>query len=877
MKRFATHRQWRYPAMAALVGFAMAVPAPAGAARINSGLFQPVATFPTGSRALAVAVGDVTGDGRLDVVAITEVWSDPANDDRLVLFAQNADGTLAAPVKYPIASGFPGPTSVAIGDVDGDGRNDVVVGRRSGASDSIAVFHQNETGTLDALVAYAIDDSRHVRIGDVNGDGRLDVVGADTGLSVLLQQPDGSLGAPVQYAISDPPDVIASALALGDVNGDGRTDVLVTMGRYAASLAVLTQDADGHLGNLTTRAVAGDVAQGVAVGDVDHDGRLDAIVTYGGNGDTAHLGIFYQGSDGTLAASADVRAAYDIPRAVAAADIDADGRDDVFVLHEGWLAGGLYLRGATALQPEELYDMPWGSTTLDGLAIGDVTGDGRPDIVAANSDAGVAILRHVTGTGTPGLALLVPQNNANIYMGFPTTIQWEAGATIRSYDTQYSSDGGASFTTVSSCSGLAMDVRTCAWTPATSAQNFMGRLRVIGRNASGQQVASSATVRLNVAIPFVQVYVPAPAAIWAPNSVQTIEWATNAPFEDLFTIEVSRNDGASWSLVTSAAQNAYGNYDWTVTGPSTSQARLRMTWNAHPDIRGISARFTINTPPSANAGPDRTTELGSPVTLDGGGSSDPDGDPLTYTWTDASNAVVGTTRTLTLTPALGAATYTVGVRDPVGASAIDSVTVTAIDTTPPAIALTAPAAGSQVTAAVPRLVQWAASDQGVLTGFDVAVSMDGGVNWSPVAGCTALPSAARTCTWTPAGTGASIVRVTGGDASANVGSAAASVSVVSPTVTVTAPNTAVTWRVGTRQTISWTHNLGTAQAVTLAISRDGGLTWTTLVGSLLNTGATMGSYNWTVASPKSKKCRIRVSWTADTAVADASNVSFTIQ
>lgn len=877
MKRSETGRQWRHPAMAALVGFAMALPAPAAAARINSGLFQPVATFPTGSRAVAVAVGDVTGDGRLDVVAITEVWSDPVNDDRIVLFAQNADGTLAAPVKYPIESGYPGPTSVAIGDVDGDGRNDVVVGRRSGASESIAVFHQNETGTLDALVAYATDDSRHVRIGDVNGDGRLDVVGADTGVSVLLQQPDGSLGAAVQYAISGSPTVTAYALALGDVNGDGRTDVLVTMGLYAASLAVLTQDADGYLGNLTTRAVAGDVAQGVAVGDIDHDGRQDAIVTYGGNGDTAHLGVFYQGADGALAASAEVRASYDIPRAVAAADIDADGRDDVFVLHEAWLAGGLYLRGAAALQPEELYDMPWGYTTLDGLAIGDVTGDGRPDIVAANSDSGVAVLRHVAGTGTPGLALLTPPNNANIYQGFPTTLQWEAGATIRSYDTQYSSDGGASFTTVSSCSGLTMDVRTCVWTPATAAQNFMGRLRVIGRNASGQQVASSATVRLNVAIPFVQVYVPATAAIWAPNSVQTIQWVTNASFEDLFTIEVSRNDGVSWSLVTSGVQNAYGNYDWTVTGPSTSQARLRVTWSTHPNIQGISARFTINTPPSANAGPDRTIELGSPVTLDGGGSSDPDGDTLTYSWTDASNAVVGTTRTLTLTPALGAATYTLGVRDPVGASASDSVTVTATDTVPPAIALTAPAAGAQVTARVPRLVQWTASDQGVLTGFDVAISTDGGASWSPVGGCTALPSSARTCSWTPAGTGASVVRVTGGDASGNVGSAAAPVSVVSPSVTVTVPNTAVTWRVGTVQTISWTHNLGTAQAVTVAISRDAGVTWTTVVSSLPNNGATTGSYNWTVASPKSKKCLIRVSWTADTTVADASNVNFTIQ
>jgi len=65
---------------------------------------------------------------------------------------------------------------------------------------------------------------------------------------------------------------------------------------------------------------------------------------------------------------------------------------------------------------------------------------------------------------------------------------------------------------------------------------------------------------------------------------------------------------------------------------------------------------------------------------------------------------VGTLQTLTLTPALGTATYTLSVRDPWGASASDTVSVTAADTTPPALALSAPAVGAQVTSRVARLV-----------------------------------------------------------------------------------------------------------------------------------------------------------------------------
>jgi hypothetical protein len=97
----------------------------------------------------------------------------------------------------------------------------------------------------------------------------------------------------------------------------------------------------------------------------------------------------------------------------------------------------------------------------------------------------------------------------------------------------------------------------------------------------------------------------------------------------------------------------------------------------------------VNRPPAARAGPDRHVECSRPqgaqVTLDGTASSDPDGDPLQYEWTNASGAAVGTTATVTLDVPFGASTFTLTVDDGRGLTASDDVVVTVGDTTGPAI------------------------------------------------------------------------------------------------------------------------------------------------------------------------------------------------
>jgi len=361
------------------------------ASSTNSGLFADSVAKPTGSWPEAVAIGDVNNDGRNDVVMVTSFYFDPTNDYKLLVFLQNADGTLATPVKLDTVGTYgERPISVAIGDVNGDGKNEVVVANeRSG----ISVYRLDNAGALVARKDYASTSTDKIKIADVNNDGRLDVVGTKL---VWYQKASSDLADPLNAPVNL--DTYGMDLDVGDVNNDGLTDIVVMRDQgLEPKISVITQKPDGTLSTSVTYDL-GSVyisPHGVAVGDINGDNKMEVVVSYGGNSPDAHLGVFTQNSLGTLDPVVSYTS-YDCPEPVEIADVNGDGRKDIIFLHGGWNKAGVYLQAADGtLRPEELYSIPYASHyNPHGLAVGDINGDGKPDIVIADYNNGLVILYH---------------------------------------------------------------------------------------------------------------------------------------------------------------------------------------------------------------------------------------------------------------------------------------------------------------------------------------------------------------------------------------------------------------------------------------------------------------------------------------------------
>ena len=363
-----------------------------GVAGAAGALFQPYQAFTVGSWPEAVAIGDVTGDGRADVVMTTGYYFDPANDNRVWVFAQSGAGTLAPPVSYPTGSTAT-PQSIAVGDITGDGRKDVVVGL-DGVG--VQVYPQLASGALGVPALTPTADGRIVRLGNLNGDTRLDVAAIGWGtntVSVLLNDGAGGLHAPVSYPAQH---AGYDDLEVGDVTGDARDDLVVMSGQtYAVpNLSVVSQLAAGGFGPAAEYRVAPNTnTNGVGIGDLTGDGRPDVVVSFGGNRPSSNLAVFAQTSTGALDAPV-AYPSYDIPEPVELADVDRDGRSDVVTLHGGWNRAGIYLQQpGGGLGSEHLYEIPYASHyEAEGLAVGDFSGDGAQDLAIADYNNGLVVL-----------------------------------------------------------------------------------------------------------------------------------------------------------------------------------------------------------------------------------------------------------------------------------------------------------------------------------------------------------------------------------------------------------------------------------------------------------------------------------------------------
>jgi alpha-tubulin suppressor-like RCC1 family protein/outer membrane protein assembly factor BamB len=342
--------------------------------------FAPYRTYPVPSSGQSVAIADFTGDGRNDVLVNTAWTNSPDNAFKLYLYAQTTAGVLEQRAAYDTTPQNPQytPTSLAAGDLNGDGRADAVVATMRG----LDVFLQDDAG-LGARLVVPLEGTFQVEMGDIDGDGHADVVAnGSTGVSWLRGAGDGTLGPALPIS-----PAVQAEIEVGDVTGDGRLDV-VGFQLFDNGGDVFRQLPDGGFAPTNYDFVGKD---GIAVGDLTGDGLLDLVSTVGNNSPGGAVMVLPQRLDHGLGPAA-VYDSYDIPGPVEVGDLNGDGRADVVTLHEAWAKVGVYLQDTDGtLTTERLFPAPYGQHTKKALDIGDVTGDGRADVVWAEG-GGLVVL-----------------------------------------------------------------------------------------------------------------------------------------------------------------------------------------------------------------------------------------------------------------------------------------------------------------------------------------------------------------------------------------------------------------------------------------------------------------------------------------------------
>jgi hypothetical protein len=295
----------------------------------GDGAFGSQTSFPTGSSPNLVAIADMNADGRPDLATANY------SSSTVSVLLGNGDGTFAPKTDFVTGSN---PGSVAIRDLDGDGRLDLAVA--NGGSNTVSVLLGNGDGTFVPRTDYdAGTGPRSVAIGDLNGDGRFDLAVSDIGstcppppchscycfdssyVSVLLGNGDGTFGPRSGFrCASDPQYVVIS-----DLNADGRPDLTTANNTVtvAPSFSVLLGVGDGTFGTATSNL---DGPSSLVIADLDADGRLDLAGTRG-------YGVsFWQGmGDGTFGPRTDFGLSQP-GRFLAVGELNGDGRPDLAVV-----------------------------------------------------------------------------------------------------------------------------------------------------------------------------------------------------------------------------------------------------------------------------------------------------------------------------------------------------------------------------------------------------------------------------------------------------------------------------------------------------------------------------------------------------------------
>jgi hypothetical protein len=329
-----------------------------------------------------VLTADVNKDGFADLIA--------SNDNgKVTVLLGKGNGTFAPPVTIATISGGAPPT--ALGDFNSDGVPDLAILSKS--ANMVWIYIGHGDGTFAAPTKTSTPASpAQIAVGDVNGDGRADVVTiSPSGLSAYLGDGHGGL----QTAITTATSMVGNTLALGDVNTDGRLDVMVETTTFLGR-------GDGHFTQINNPVdLVGPYSPAQQVlADLDADGNLDLVVAAlsFARGVLGSVVICWGNGDGTFQGGMPLTAGTD-EASVVVVDINRDGKADLAAASSTNSTGILLNQGGRRFAPAVSYrtnNRLTGNLPVLRLTSADFNGDGQPDLAIATQN-GIQLVRNVGG------------------------------------------------------------------------------------------------------------------------------------------------------------------------------------------------------------------------------------------------------------------------------------------------------------------------------------------------------------------------------------------------------------------------------------------------------------------------------------------------
>ncbi|MCE5307753.1 MAG: FG-GAP-like repeat-containing protein [Acidobacteriales bacterium] len=365
-----------------------------------SSFLAPV-NYGTGTSPSSIAIGDFNGDGKADLA----VAKNASNNVSVLL--GNGNGTFQTAVDYSTGVA---PYSVAIGDFNGDGKADLAVANWNSAN--VSVLLGNGNGTFQAATNYQAGTSPlSVVVGDFNGDGKADLVVTNyegANVSVLLGNGNGTFQIPVSYPAGSQPN----RLAIGDFNGDGNADLIVAH-ETSPNVSVLLGNGNGTFQAAVNYGV-GESPHSVAVGDFNGDGKADVAAA---NVGSASVSVLLGNGDGTFQTAVNYTASPG-PVSVTIEDFNGDGKADLAV--GNWSSAGtdkvniLLGNGNGTFQTAVNYAV---GSNPGSVTAGDFNGDGKADLVVANGPSNNVSVLLGAGTVGPQITLAGIGNAASYAAG----------------------------------------------------------------------------------------------------------------------------------------------------------------------------------------------------------------------------------------------------------------------------------------------------------------------------------------------------------------------------------------------------------------------------------------------------------------------------